>query len=176
MGKFEALLDTLSATPEDRARAHIAASRQDIQALLDGGISARLIVNALADDLQVDLDFVRRILRKFRSQKNPRPASVASVAEAKETAPVPTTKQDAQPTKRAGEQATKQVTKQTTKQATKGGDERSRSHPTLPNVELPDWADWSDQLPEESDADYIFRKALEMSPESQRKFIGEHNR
>ena len=50
---------------------------------------------------------------------------------------------------------------------------RSRLHPTLPNVELPGWADWSDQMPEESDADYIFRKALEMPPASQRKFIGE---
>lgn len=53
---------------------------------------------------------------------------------------------------------------------------RSRIHPTLPNVELPDWADWSDQAADETDADYIFRKALEMPPETQRKFIGEHNR
>jgi hypothetical protein len=53
---------------------------------------------------------------------------------------------------------------------------RSRIHPTLPNVELPDWADWSDQAADESDADYIFRKALEMPPETQRKFIGEHKR
>ena len=63
---------------------------------------------------------------------------------------------------------------QPTAQADPGS--RARTHPTLPNVELPDWADWSDQMPGESDADYIFRKALEMPPETQRKFIGEHNR
>ena len=50
---------------------------------------------------------------------------------------------------------------------------RSRIHPTLPNVELPDWADWSDQMMGETDADYIFRKALELPPSERRKFIGE---
>ena len=50
---------------------------------------------------------------------------------------------------------------------------RSRVHPTLPNVELPDWADWSDQMMGETDADYIFRKALELPPSERRKFIGE---
>jgi len=49
-------------------------------------------------------------------------------------------------------------------------------HSTIPSARLPDWADWSDLMPGESDDDYIFRKALEMPPETQRKFIGEHNR
>jgi len=49
-------------------------------------------------------------------------------------------------------------------------------HSTIPSARLPDWADWSDLMPGESDDDYIFRKSLEMPPETQRKFIGEHNR
>ncbi|HOI68100.1 MAG TPA: hypothetical protein PLD03_16035 [Thiomonas arsenitoxydans] len=46
-------------------------------------------------------------------------------------------------------------------------------HSTIPSARLPDWADWSDQMSGESDDDYIFRKALEMPPGSQSKFIGE---
>ncbi|WP_286985579.1 hypothetical protein [Thiomonas sp. UBA7699] len=47
--------------------------------------------------------------------------------------------------------------------------------PGLEGLELPDWADGSDRLPEESEADYILRKNLEGPPEARRKFIGEHN-
>ncbi|SBP87507.1 hypothetical protein [Thiomonas delicata] len=45
----------------------------------------------------------------------------------------------------------------------------------LEGLELPPWADGSDRLPEESEADYILRKNLEGPPEARRKFIGEHN-
>ena len=45
----------------------------------------------------------------------------------------------------------------------------------LESLELPPWADGSDRLPEESEADYILRKNLEGPPEARRKFIGEHN-
>ncbi|HOI66653.1 MAG TPA: hypothetical protein PLD03_08600 [Thiomonas arsenitoxydans] len=47
--------------------------------------------------------------------------------------------------------------------------------PGLEGLELPSWADGSDRLPEESEADYILRKNLEGPPEARRKFIGEHN-
>ena len=47
--------------------------------------------------------------------------------------------------------------------------------PGLEGLELPPWADGSDRLPEESEADYILRKNLEGPPEARRKFIGEHN-
>ncbi|HOI67593.1 MAG TPA: hypothetical protein PLD03_13435 [Thiomonas arsenitoxydans] len=49
-------------------------------------------------------------------------------------------------------------------------------HSKFANTILPDWADYSDQRFDESDDDYIFRKALEMPPETQAKFIGEHDR
>lgn len=49
-------------------------------------------------------------------------------------------------------------------------------HSKIASAILPDWADYSDQMPGESDDDYIFRKALEMPPETQAKFIGEHDR
>jgi len=42
-------------------------------------------------------------------------------------------------------------------------------------LELPEWADGSDRMPEESEADYILRKHIEGPPEARRKFIGEHN-
>ena len=43
----------------------------------------------------------------------------------------------------------------------------------VPGLELPPWADGSDRLPEESEADYILRKNLETPPDERRKFIGE---
>ena len=54
---------------------------------------------------------------------------------------------------------------------------RVRSGPTsgVPGLELPDWADGSDRMPDESEADYILRKNIEGPPEARRKFIGEHN-
>ncbi|MBN8744645.1 MAG: hypothetical protein J0I24_10095 [Thiomonas arsenitoxydans] len=45
----------------------------------------------------------------------------------------------------------------------------------LEGLELPDWADGSDRMPDESEADYILRKNIEGPPEARRKFIGEHN-
>ena len=42
-------------------------------------------------------------------------------------------------------------------------------------LELPEWADGSDRMAEESEADYILRKHIEGPPEARRKFIGEHN-
>jgi len=43
----------------------------------------------------------------------------------------------------------------------------------VPGLELPPWADGSDRLPEESEADYLLRKNLETPPDERRKFIGE---
>ncbi|BAP88354.1 uncharacterized protein E1O_12230 [Burkholderiales bacterium GJ-E10] len=40
---------------------------------------------------------------------------------------------------------------------------------------MPAWADGSDQLPTESDEDYVLRKNLEGPPGDRRKFIGEHH-
>lgn len=54
-----------------------------------------------------------------------------------------------------------------------GAQGKPTQHSTIPSACLPDWADWSDQMSGESDDDYIFRKALEMPPGSQSKFIGE---
>ena len=54
-----------------------------------------------------------------------------------------------------------------------GAQGKPTQHSTIPSARLPDWADWSDQMSGESDDDYIFRKALEMPPGSQSKFIGE---
>ncbi len=42
-------------------------------------------------------------------------------------------------------------------------------------IDLPPWADGSDQLEDESDDDYILRKTTEGDPQEKRKFIGEHN-
>jgi hypothetical protein len=43
----------------------------------------------------------------------------------------------------------------------------------VPGLELPPWADGSDRLPEESEADYILRKHLEGPPAAGIKAIGE---
>ncbi|CUA99757.1 hypothetical protein Ga0061069_11085 [Thiomonas bhubaneswarensis] len=49
----------------------------------------------------------------------------------------------------------------------------SQSPSGVPGLELPPWADGSDRLPEESEADYILRKNLEGPPAAGIKAIGE---
>lgn len=49
----------------------------------------------------------------------------------------------------------------------------SQAPSDVSGLELPDWADGSDRLPEESEADYVLRKHLEGPPAAGVKAIGE---
>lgn len=109
------------------------------------------------DDLRHALDAVRKRRGRF-DLRAPSPVPATS-----KTRPASARAPSAAPTNKRP--AVKKATAASTPPAAPG----------LEGLELPDWADGSDRLPEESEADYILRKNLEGPPEARRKFIGEHN-
>ncbi|MGC9185656.1 MAG: hypothetical protein ACP5GC_09445 [Thiomonas sp.] len=138
----------------------------DIRMLQARGVSLARYARLIAPDLQVPPAALLRAIGRALSQQTPPSAAEASGAEAAKSKA--TTAQQTPP-----QPAPRSLRGPGAKPIPPGKPER---HSTIPSAILPDWADYADQMPGESDDDYIFRKSLDTPPQMQRKFIGEHDR
>ena len=172
--KFDALFSADTSTPKKRARALISTRIADVLQLLGSGYSERTIALALADDLDVSSDFVLRVLRKHRKQVAQDAPAVPSAVDATKTQQEPA--KQSKPTVKERPHVPAAVPTQKTEQKSATEPTRVTADPSMHQpLELPPWADGSDRLPDESEAQYILRKNLEGDPKERRKFIGEHN-
>jgi hypothetical protein len=131
------------------------------------------LVRSMPDVAAADLRHALKVARarRLRAGFNA-PSSAPAPAQVKATSAPPA------PSKAAPKTGEASQVKPAVKRAAAPTSAASPSGATgasVAGLELPDWADGSDRMTEESEADYILRKHIEGPPEARRKFIGEHN-